>query len=90
MIASQNGHLGIVEMLLGAGARATISNDFGDTALHKAPVRVDNPRLIKALAKAGANVDAAVRKKEHHNKMSIAVHFDCNPNHLQSQFPPDT
>ena len=60
MIAAQNGHLAIVEMLLVNGARPDISNDFGDTALHKAPIRVDDPRLITALVSWGASVDNAV------------------------------
>lgn len=59
MIASQNGHLEIVKMLLEAGANPSITNDFGDTALHKAPVRFDDPKMIEELVKAGADIDAA-------------------------------
>lgn len=73
VIAAQNGHVEVVRALLEGGADPNIANDFGDTALHKAPTVVDSPELIELLVAAGANIDAADNR-------------DDTPLHMAAQF----
>ena len=70
-MASQEGHLSVVDPLLQSGADVNIARDDGATALM---VAVDNVHeaIVAVLIQAGANVDCSTTRTGH-TALTIAI-----------------
>ncbi|CAN0385685.1 unnamed protein product, partial [Ectocarpus sp. 8 AP-2014] len=74
MVASTMGYLRVVRVLLRLGARVSVADNDGATALHLSIVN-KHLAVSKALIKAGADVEARI---DHHQALGI----DGTPLHV--------
>ncbi|KAM3876151.1 CARD- and ANK-domain containing inflammasome adapter protein [Diretmus argenteus] len=76
-VASEHGHLSIIELLLHRGARLDLQDSEGHTALHRAASR-GHTGVVRALTKAGAHIYALDMQTK------TPIHLAAKNGHLNS------